>query len=70
MATRLPLVIIDGQVSQLPSGDTLAGSGTFAPTLISNGTIFVCPSNQQVLIAEECVIDGELVVDGAMVAVL
>jgi hypothetical protein len=41
MATRKPLVVIDGQPQELPAGDTLAGAGTVTVdgvTIVGNGT--------------------------------
>jgi len=102
VATRLPVVMVNGQLQQLQVSDALplfsattsgevpasgsatgtkvifddgvwrapgAASASYPPTLVATGETFTVPTNQQVLVAEEVVVDGEIVMNGALVEV-
>lgn len=74
MAERIPLVIADGVVSELPVGDTLvprAGSYAFSPTSVQSGLPVTVPLGQQwVLYSDTLYVDDDLTLLGDLVMLL
>jgi hypothetical protein len=75
MAERKPLVLISGEISQLPVGDTLPGSGDFLSCIdeILGSESFEIPARRQMIVQDqlmmhttsELIVKGTLVVKGA-----
>ena len=65
MTVRKPLVLVDGEIEQLPSGDTIGTSDTigFFPG-VEDGETKTVPEGHQFLCARELVVEGELILDG------
>ena len=74
MAERIPLVIADGVVSELPVGDTLfprAGSYAFSPTSVQSVLPVTVPLGQQwVLYSDTLYVDDDLTLLGDLVMLL
>ena len=70
MAERRPLVVISGEVAQLPSGDTIAGIDyPMIKASIPPATTVTIPTGYQMLVGPDFQIDGDLVIDGELIAV-
>lgn len=72
MAVRSALVIINGQIQQLPSGDTLAGATGSGSSFISReaSADVTVPSFQALYIPDEYIIDAGVNVEVAANGVL
>lgn len=69
MAIRKSLVLKDGKISELPSGDTLEGSGgadNFSFHKVLTGVTLSIPTEQH-MICTSLEIDGFLDLDGGLV---
>lgn len=69
MAERVALALIDGKISEVPSGDTLrgtSGSNNFSYHLVEVSATLNIPENQH-MIATSLELDGFLDLDGGLV---
>lgn len=70
MAVRRPLVMVNGQLQELPIGDTLAGAGgSSTPTKVAPTGTFTVAADTQVLFAADIDVQGALDVSGTFIEV-
>lgn len=70
MAFRRPLVAVDGELAELPTGDSLAGAAMTMPINIGEGLGFTVGENTQALFSEEIQLNGDLTLDGILIEVM
>ena len=76
MAERRPLVIIGGQIQQLPAGDSTPGSGAgggtgYTPDRVRAGYPATVPEFQQwVVYANPLIVEDDLTLEGDLVLLL
>jgi hypothetical protein len=73
VAERRALVLVNGRVQELPSGDTLAGGGTtdypMIKDTVDDGDTVTITAGYQMIVGSGFTVDGELVIDGELVVV-
>lgn len=65
MIRRKPLVVIDGEVAQLPSSEKLQGD-TFSYTTVENIEVEIAEGQQMVSEFLEVEPDGNLLIEGSL----